>query len=582
MTTSINRLKGSQLTIAFSAVLIVAIIISAIGAAISLRGHEIDVWRRQMSSNSLVLAEHTYQTMVSAYSALDTIADAVRLERSQSPEEFRQRLSTPIIHEMLKDKIELLPQVDVASIVTNNGDVINFTRSFPPPPINLAERDYFKAQTSSNISDNFISNSVRNKGNGKWVFYISRRLNDSRGNMLGLVLIGISAETFTTFYEKLGINLGKNASVSLYRSDFSLLTRWPMKTDLIGTVNTTGSAHTIITTMKKDNDVIYLDGSSSPENRQNGSLLGAARMVRTYPLIVSIDVTDDFFLDSWRTNLLWIVVITVVSIITLLSATVIIVRVLRGREADLLHAVELRLHAEAANLAKSEFLANMSHEIRTPLNGVVGMAHVLSMTDLDDEQQEYVKALKVSGNNLLTLLNDILDLSKIEAGKILIEFSDFSLRNCIESVVLAQKYAVNEKGLIQSVDVAEDVPQIVVGDQLRVKQILLNLLGNAVKFTERGSISISAEVLEQYDDSAVMQFTVRDTGIGIAHEALELIFKPFVQEDGSTTRKYGGTGLGLSISLRLAEMMGGSISVESTPDVGSCFKAVIPFATPQQ
>ncbi|MBC8018900.1 MAG: response regulator, partial [Verrucomicrobia bacterium] len=198
------------------------------------------------------------------------------------------------------------------------------------------------------------------------------------------------------------------------------------------------------------------------------------------------------------------------------------------------------------------------------------------------EQQDFVKLLNMSGNNLLSLINDILDLSKIEAGKIELESTEFNLENCINDIVLTQKSAIYAKGLVLNVDVAGNVPGVLVGDQLRVKQILLNLLGNAIKFTSQGGITISAQLLEQHDASVFVKIAVRDTGIGISAEALEKIYKPFVQEDSSTTRQFGGTGLGLSISRRLAELMDGSISVESTPGVGSCFTLTLPFTIVQK
>ena len=241
---------------------------------------------------------------------------------------------------------------------------------------------------------------------------------------------------------------------------------------------------------------------------------------------------------------------------------------------------EAKTVAESANRAKSEFLANMSHEIRTPLHGLLGMAQLLEMTPLTEEQKEYLAALKLSGKNLVSLINDILDLSKIEAGKITIEMNEFSLRCAIDEVYLMQKSAIFFKNLSFRVTIDEQIPHLIQGDQLRVKQIIHNLLGNAAKFTKQGGITIAARIHELHYGSCVIEISVTDTGIGIAAEALEKIFNPFVQEDGSTTRQFGGTGLGLTISRHLTELMGGSISVVSSQGVGSTFKIKLPFIIP--
>jgi signal transduction histidine kinase/CheY-like chemotaxis protein len=260
-------------------------------------------------------------------------------------------------------------------------------------------------------------------------------------------------------------------------------------------------------------------------------------------------------------------------------ANQIVLTLQRRRMLD--NLITARKRAEDAAFSKQQFMSTMSHEIRTPLNEVIGITNLIFQSDPREDQMEYIKTLRFSANHLLTLVNDILDYNKMEAGKIVFEKTEFGLVSMLDDMKRSYSHSAQEKGISFTLEKSADLPPSLIGDPIRLNQIISNLLSNAMKFTSEGGVTLRASVKDRHDGKALLEFSVADTGIGIATEKLEEIFESYAQASADTTRKYGGTGLGLAICKRLIDLQGGTIDVTSEPDKGSVFTFSIEYSVPE-
>jgi signal transduction histidine kinase/HPt (histidine-containing phosphotransfer) domain-containing protein len=549
-------------------------VLGAIGAALwSARVQEIAAWRAQLSNLSLVLAEQTSQELSAAYLILDTLADEVQSARIGDAAGLRAALATREMHQALRNKIAALPQIDVATIVGADGQVLNFSRAFPAPPIDLSERDYFKERRDNPLTGVFISAPVRNKGNGQWTFYLSKRLNDPHGRFLGMVLVGLSSSFLSNFYQK--ISLGEGATISLYRRDFTLLASWPHQDGLMGKANRSGTSYQLIEVAHQKQGVMI---SAAPRFSAAGASvvrMGAARVLEHYPLIVNVTVTERLFLAQWRQFSATLLLVALASLLAIGSAFRALYRSMARRDQDLLVMQQLKTEAEAASHAKSEFLAMMSHEIRTPLTAIIGFAETLDGASAPAVRREASEVIVRNGHHLLSIINDILDISKIEAGRLHLEHLPFSPLEIVQALATVMRAQAGAKGVVFRTVVDYPLPEQVMGDPTRWRQVLFNLCSNAVKFTEQGSVQLTLS----YDRArARLLCSVQDTGIGISEAQREGLFAPFAQADGAVARKYGGTGLGLHLVRRLARKMGGEVEVSSREGEGSLFSVAVAAA----
>lgn len=525
---------------------------------------EIESWTTQLNNTSLLLAEATSHEMVSAKLILESMQERIKTLEVEDVNDLRAKLGSAAEYQRLVESKSVSPQIDVATIVDKNGDIVNFSRSFPAPAINLSERDYFQALRTRSVDETYYSAPVRNKGNGTWTFYVSRRIQDARGQFVGVVLVGVSCARLTEFFKK--INLGDDAAVTLYRSDFTLLARWPHVDSLMGRVNKQGSTFDIIANKKLDSGVEIVKSPRQAQAGQPVVRMGAVRRIPNAPLIINVTVTDDLYLEQWRRFAAQQVTIGAICCLAIVAGFAVLLKENQRREAAIQRGKDLQVQADLANRAKSDFLALMSHEMRTPLTAVIGFAEQVEHGNSLLEAREMGSIIVRNGHHLLALINDILDMSKIESGKLSLENVPFSPSEALDAIAVLMQSEASRRSIGFITNVEPSLPLAVLGDPMRWRQILQNLVSNAIKFTERGEVRVNLAYDAQL---SLLICSVADTGVGISEAQQAKLFAPFVQADNSVASRFGGTGLGLYLVRQLATAMGGGVSLRSAIGQGT-------------
>ena len=539
-------------------------------------------WLDHVSSDLVKLSAYIDQNFDTSFLLLDSVTQMVLVKGIGDAEGLRKGMSGIALHQTLKDRMAALPHVDVVTVIADDGEIINSTRSYPPPKINLADRDYFvdamggngaggngAAGNGAGASQHTISAPIANRANGTWHFYISHKLTGDRGQFIGMVVIGLRIGFFADFFERMQLPAG--STISMYRDDFMLLSRWPRNDSLLGKSLSGGAMPGILKNNPSGAGVIFYNGPRFSDQNQKDIRIVGARKLERYPALLTLTVPESVFLAQWRVLKWTIVAVTLMGLAVAAVFAWFFIRLLRRREEDLKEMDRLRLRAENASQAKSQFLAMISHELRTPLSGLLGFSELLKDTPLNAEQKDYAEMAHASGILLLDIINDVLDISKIEAGELTIHISKFSPRELAADVVALYSQNARIKNISLDFEAADDVPAACFGDPQRLRQVLSNLVNNAIKFTESGKVQVVISALRAESAKVTLRLEVFDTGIGIDDAALEKLFQRFVQLDAVLSRRYGGTGLGLYISKQLVELMGGRIGASSRRDLGSQF-----------
>jgi signal transduction histidine kinase/ActR/RegA family two-component response regulator len=536
------------------------------------RQESLHTWQRYLDNFSITTAEHASQTLRSVDFVLGRVVDRLQAAGLDDGQALARSLSTPATHSFLRERVAEVPVIDGIALYGMDGSILSSSWTFPPPRLSVADREYFQAHVSDPALELHVSPPAINRITGRWTFSLSRKLRSPSGRTLGVAVASIELSYFEGLYRS--INFSESDSVILLlRRDGTLLMRYPLRTEMLGRSFRDAPAMRALAEALAQGRPGANVRTSAPRIANPADAqprMETAYAVAGFPLAVGVTATESFVLRGWRAMALFVGAGVLVTDALIAALTLWIHRLLRRRRAALLQLEEARKAAEEASLVKSQFLANMSHEIRTPLNAIIGLTELLRRDQPTPTQVQRLDRIDMAGRHLLSTIDDILDISKIEAGRLQLEQTDFHLSGVLDQVQSIIAEQARGKGLAVTVD-GDAVPLWLRGDPTRLRQALLNYASNALKFTQQGFVAIRSRLLGEEDGRLLVRFEVQDSGIGIPADKLPGLLEQFKQADASTTREYGGTGLGLSITQHLARMMGGEAGATSTPGSGSTF-----------
>ncbi|NML17229.1 hybrid sensor histidine kinase/response regulator [Azohydromonas caseinilytica] len=548
--------------------------------------------KQQYRARALVATQNLAELLERQLSAVFDRTDVVL--RSVAAHYTAQAAQGPVnterFEQFLADQQALLPEL--ASLrVTGADGIVRFGEAVTRrTPLSLAEREQFQLARHHDAAAPVVFGPVYARASQQWVIVLARRLAGPDGSFAGVVYASLPT---TAFSKTMSIALGPRGAATLRSTDLSLVHREPPSRDAVGTRNISPQA---LNGLQADPEAgTYL--TTTPVDDVERSV--AYRRLQKYPFYAFVGLATADYLSDWQGNALTISGLGLLVVLTTGVATALIQRAVRrqrlataereraGMAVQALLEERTRLNAElalrvreaeAANQAKGRFLANMSHEIRTPMHAVLGLAYLLEKTELPGEARELVRKVHHAGRSLLAIINDILDYSKVEAGRLELEETPLRLGELFDGLATVMSTTAGAKDIELVIHPPPPGLDGLRGDALRLEQILVNLVGNAIKFTERGQVEVQVDVEAEDAPRVMLRFTVRDTGIGLTPAQQEAVFAPFTQADASTTRRYGGTGLGLAICRRLVNLMGGCMGVSSQSGAGSEFWFTVALA----